>query len=286
MKRIGLKAESSVSVIEFMTAFKHRFTEETYVKKGDTHNFPEIIYSLDNNVYVTVDDKDYTIKAGEMFIYAPKSYHMITRPVNATVLIVSFVPGYEKISRIYNKVIPLDNEIRIHFINTIEELAENTSFSVKDGIPELRLKDGVPQILKEIIKVKFEAFLLMLEQTRPDIFENHEKFNVELSSVIENLKNNISSNYTIGEMAKVNMMSESKLKNLFRKYLNTSPISYFHKMKIDYAKVLLIEGEKNITEVAEELGFQSIHYFSRFFKKHTGTCPTEYSKAIDKHAFL
>ena len=69
-------------------------------------------------------------------------------------------------------------------------------------------------------------------------------------------------------MAKLNMMSESKLKKLFRKYLNTSPISYFHKMKIDYAKALLIEGEKNITEISAELGGQSIHYFSRFFKNH------------------
>jgi len=286
MKRIGLKVESSVSVIEFMTAFKHRFTEETYVKKGDTHDFPEIIYSLDNDVYVTVDDMEYTIKAGEMLIYAPKSYHMLTRPVNATVLIVSFVPGYEKISRIYNKVIKLNKETQNHFINTIEELVENINFSKNNGIPELSLKNGVPQIQKEIIKVKFETFLLMLEKMSPDIFENHGEFSTQLSSIISNLKNNISSNYTIYEMAKLNMMSESKLKKLFRKYLNTSPISYFHKMKIDYAKALLIEGEKNITEISAELGFQSIHYFSRFFKKHTGACPSEYIKSIDKHAYL
>lgn len=286
MKRKGLKVGSSVSVIEIMTAHKHTFKEETFLKKGDIHNFPEIIYSLNNNIYVTVDNKDYTISAGEMFIYAPNSYHILTRPTNATVLIVSFVPGYEKIRKIYNKVIRLDEETRTHFINTIEEMVENVSFSVIDGIPELKLKDGVPRIEEEILKGKFELFLLLLEKTLPELFESNEKISLELSTVISNLEKNISTNYTIYEMAKINMMSESKLKNLFREYLHTSPISYFHKMKIDYAKTLLLEGEKNITEISEKLGFQSIHYFSRFFKKHTGACPTDYIKAIDMHEHL
>lgn len=280
MKRKGLKVGSSVSVIEIMTAHKHRFREETFIRKGDIHNFPEIIYSLDSDVYLTVDNKDYIITTGELFIYAPNSYHILTRPTNATVLIVSFVPGYERITKLYNQVIRLDPETQCYFENTIEEIVENVSFSVNDGVPELRLKNGVPKIQKEIIKGKLEVFLLMLEKAMPDLFEK-ETINMELSKVITNFKNNISANYTILEIAKINMMSESKIKKLFREYLHTSPISYFHKMKIDHAKILLLEGEKNITEISEELGFQSIHYFSRFFKKHTGVCPTEYIKAID-----
>jgi len=52
----------------------------------------------------------------------------------------------------------------------------------------------------------------------------------------------------------------------------------FQKLKIEHAKILLRESEKNITEISEMLGFQTIHYFSRFFKKHTGGCPREYAK--------
>lgn len=283
MDRIGLKAGRSVSVTEIMTVHKHRFRKESFTRKGDIHNFPEIIYCTDGDLYVTVDNNEYIIKAGEMFIYAPNSYHVLTRPASTGVLIVSFVPGYEKIKKIYNKAIQLDKEAKEYFINTVEEMVDSVTFSVNDGIPELKLKNGVPKIQEEILKYKLELFLLMLEKSLPDMFGSGEKISPELSSVISNLENNISANYTIYEMAKQNMMSESKLKKLFREHLHTSPVSYFHKMKIDYAKDLLLEGDKNITEVSEKLGFQSIHYFSRFFKTHVGVCPTDYIKAINIH---
>lgn len=283
MKRKGFSAEETVSVVEFMTVFKHRFTTENYRKKGDVHNFPELIYSLHNDINMTVDNKEYIIKEGEMFIYSPNTFHMLTKPVNATVLIVTFVPGYEGIKKFYNKILKLDKSTKVYFIKTIEEMLENLSFSKRNGIANLSLKPGVPKIQGEILKRKFEIFLLMLEKDlSKKNSENAEKFNTDLSGVINNLENNISSNYTIPEMARLNMMSESKLKKLFREYLHTSPISYFHKMKIDYAKFLLQEKEKNITEISEELGFKSIHYFSRFFKKHVGTSPTEYVNAIDE----
>ena len=31
-----------------------------------------------------------------------------------------------------------------------------------------------------------------------------------------------------------------------------------------------------VEDLAEELNFESIHYFTRFFKKHTGVSPREY----------
>ena len=121
----------------------------------------------------------------------------------------------------------------------------------------------------------------MLEKALPGMFENNENLTPELSRMIAGFESNISANYTIAEMAKMHMMSETKLKRLFREQLHTSPVAYFHRLKIDHAKSLLINGRKNITEISEALGFQSIHYFSRFFKKHTGACPTEYIKAFD-----
>ena len=286
MERKGLSAKSTVSVIEIMSVHKHRFKKETFTGKGDIHSFPEIIYSLEGDIPITVDNKEHIITTGEMFIYKPNSYHVLTHPTNAAVLIISFVPGYERISKIYNQVIKLDHETQRYFVDTVEEIVENITFSVNDRGSELRLRNGVPQIQEVIMKGKFEIFLLMLEKAMPELFESNEIVNEELSKVISNFENDISANYTISEMAKLNMMSESKLKKLFRANLNTSPVAYFQRIKIDYAKTLLLERKNNITEISEKLGFQSIHYFSRFFKKHTGVCPTEYIKAIDSWEYL
>ena len=51
-------------------------------------------------------------------------------------------------------------------------------------------------------------------------------------------------------------------------------------MKINYAKQMLRQGELNITEIAEQLGYDSIHHFSKQFKSITGMSPREYAKSI------
>ena len=73
-------------------------------------------------------------------------------------------------------------------------------------------------------------------------------------------------------------MSVSKLKLLFREKYGGGPINYFIELKIEKAKQLIDEGNLNLTEIAESLGFNSLHYFSRLFKKMTGISPSKYSQ--------
>lgn len=47
------------------------------------------------------------------------------------------------------------------------------------------------------------------------------------------------------------------------------------------AQVLLNQTNLNINEIAHELGFEDVSYFSRFFKKHTGFSPIKYRKMIE-----
>lgn len=51
-------------------------------------------------------------------------------------------------------------------------------------------------------------------------------------------------------------------------------------MKIEFAKQLIREDQMNFTQISDFLGYSSIHYFSRQFKKITGMTPSEYSSSI------
>ena len=57
-------------------------------------------------------------------------------------------------------------------------------------------------------------------------------------------------------------------------------IDFFTKMKVEYAKELIREKNQNFTQISEFLGYSSIHYFSRQFKKITGMTPSEYTASI------
>jgi AraC-like DNA-binding protein len=60
----------------------------------------------------------------------------------------------------------------------------------------------------------------------------------------------------------------------------TGIIEYFKYLKIERAKTLIREENHNITEIAEILDYNSIHSFSRHFKKATDISPSEYAKSI------
>ena len=51
-------------------------------------------------------------------------------------------------------------------------------------------------------------------------------------------------------------------------------------MKITVAKQLIRENQMNFTQISDFLGYSSIHYFSRQFKKIAGMTPTEYVTSI------
>lgn len=63
---------------------------------------------------------------------------------------------------------------------------------------------------------------------------------------------------------------------LFKKRFNMSPVRFVTKMRIDYAKELLVTNRRSISEIAEMCGFANTYYFSEVFKKETGFAPSKY----------
>ncbi len=75
-------------------------------------------------------------------------------------------------------------------------------------------------------------------------------------------------------------MSQASFYRYFKEAFGESPNTYISKEKIKFAKKLLAKPHCNITEVCYELGFNSLHYFDRVFKKITGITPTQYKERI------
>ena len=57
--------------------------------------------------------------------------------------------------------------------------------------------------------------------------------------------------------------------------LDSGDLAYLSKK----AREMLKDGNRSVTAIAELLGFESIHYFTRFFKKETGLSPLQYRKS-------
>lgn len=80
------------------------------------------------------------------------------------------------------------------------------------------------------------------------------------------------------ELAKLCYLSTSQFYNLFTKQFKKTPLQYRDDLIIEKAKILLKLEEITVSEIAEILGFADVAYFSRFFKKHVGISPSNFSK--------
>ena len=65
---------------------------------------------------------------------------------------------------------------------------------------------------------------------------------------------------------------------VFRKYMGCSVRNFLNERKLATAKHLLGKSDLLISDIALQVGFQSVYAFSRFFKKYSGCSPSEFRK--------
>ncbi|MBN1218032.1 MAG: substrate-binding domain-containing protein [Anaerolineae bacterium] len=73
-------------------------------------------------------------------------------------------------------------------------------------------------------------------------------------------------------------ISARYLTRCFQQEMGVSPITYLNRYRIKQAKLLLQAGEKNITEVADAVGFSNNSYFARVFRREVGLSPRDYQR--------
>ena len=104
------------------------------------------------------------------------------------------------------------------------------------------------------------------------------KYNI-ISKGINELENGNITEIKIDELAKMCNVSPIYFRKLFKEYSGLTPIEYKLSTTIMHAKRQLIYSDKQISEIADVLGFSSATYFCRIFKRKVGVTPVEYRKS-------
>ena len=81
---------------------------------------------------------------------------------------------------------------------------------------------------------------------------------------------------TMIELARLSGRSLSGFKRDFQQLFQTSPATWIRKKRLDRAAFLLKNSDKNVSEIAEEVGFESISHFIKLFKEIHGKTPAKY----------
>ncbi len=79
--------------------------------------------------------------------------------------------------------------------------------------------------------------------------------------------------WDIRAMADYCHLSMDHFSHQFKKAAGLSPIQFLTQLRIEQAKELLLTESLSVSEVSQLVGYQDALYFSRVFKKATGTSP-------------
>ena len=116
----------------------------------------------------------------------------------------------------------------------------------------------------------------MLELYRAYLKENGINVKDKLDELRGEMARNPKRSWSLSEMAGFVGYSESRFSAIYRSIYSVSPINDLIKMRIEAAKSLLLYSTLQIGEIADAVGFSSVYYFSRHFKKITGISPSKY----------
>ena len=84
----------------------------------------------------------------------------------------------------------------------------------------------------------------------------------------------------LGQVAKAVNMSAFYFCKTFKKVAGINFTDYLSRVRIERAKNLLLNPNLRISEIAFEVGFQSLTHFNRVFKKIAGQSPTDYRSQL------
>lgn len=103
-----------------------------------------------------------------------------------------------------------------------------------------------------------------------------------MGTVVKHIERHIARPISHEELAHLVSLSPRYVSRLFKEYSGYSLKEYITKTRLERARKLLTETDKNVTQVAEALGYKDIYWFSNQFKQLYGTSPSNYKRNARK----
>ena len=256
------------------------------------HNYIEIIcIPLDNNydndskntsyLYVSINNKIYLLKRGDILIVWPGELHEILNGEGNDILGIQFNPSLlnerPEFSSHYNN---FRKHHHIEYCKFKDTAGDMSAFLHK--IAKYNRQDDYYKGINMIIAL-YQCFLsfakyVQLIDARDSI--NFPSINIEtinkINFVCSYINNNFSHNLTLNSVASYAGFSSFYFSRIFKQITSCSFVEYVTNQRIRYAQQLLSDSSHTITEIAYLSGFKSIATFNRVFKRHKGYSPREF----------
>lgn len=278
------KLTPCLSVKEIANVHFFVFPENYYTGK-DKHFFTEMVYVSSGVLNIRSDSYNGTLKKGEAIFHAPDENHALScvKGNEPTVIIIGFTHTAAP-AALYGKAVAL-SAYETELLSNVVKEGRNV-FAPPYDVPttDMQKKKNIPFGAEQILKNCIETLCISVIR-RGLVKSEKERSPVggfDVKETIKYVDENFKEKITIDELSFIFGTNRSTLCREFKAATKKSVNEYVVGKKLAEAKRLLTETDNTVTEIAENLNFSCIHYFTAFFKTHTGLSPTEYKSSARK----
>ena len=101
---------------------------------------------------------------------------------------------------------------------------------------------------------------------------------LRLRPVINYIAERYADKIYIENLAEIIMVSADYFTKMFKDSMGKTPVDYINGIRINRAMQLLVDSEKSVAEISDEIGFCNANYFNKIFKQYIGITPLAYRK--------
>ncbi|MDO5089432.1 MAG: helix-turn-helix transcriptional regulator [Leptotrichiaceae bacterium] len=261
--------------------------KELFYSKADSNIF-EIMYCLEGECLIscTQNKKHYYLKKGDILIYKVNNdginkYKFENSDVKKILIFLNMDNLESNLSK------SMDKESFCKWKEKVLNIFENDTFCYGKSNSEVNiLSNQIENMLINDVndylefKMKIFHFLFLILKIRVNSMETIVVDDIQIVKEMKEMldRYSISEIPTIKELYKSLKISNYQLQRAFKKIEGITIYQYIQKKKMEYSKFLLETTDKNILDIAIEVGYENPSKFSKTFKKYFGILPSKYQR--------
>ncbi len=257
----------------------------------ESHDFWELVYADSGNLICCAGSHEFHLSQGEAVLHPPNEIHKIlTIGKDSSACILSFTCPQLPTEIFRGRKVEL-NQRQKNLVGMLYQEGRTIFEGPYNLLYQARLEKRklVPYGTEQVFQNTLENLLLLivrdllLPATAAADAPTHGRVHNDrdiADGVVAFLNANLYRKLRVTDISSALSFSPSYLQEVFRKQKNQGVIEYFNGMKIFQAKKYIGEANYTFTQIAQMLGFSSIHYFSRVFRQYVKMSPSEYEKSV------
>ena len=247
----------------------------------ETHTRIELLFLISGKLDYTINGETFRIHNGDLIVVNAHAPHdlKIAADIPYERILLQFSPKHIPVLKSYDLLDIFSNSYNYRHVIPKDLLQESNIESLLRRICKLSKKQ-IPfkdvKILAIITELIAELSVLISKLNKsPDLIPKPRRQILLLQNITSYINDNITKKITVEEIACEFNISDNYLYHFFKKATGMPLRTYIEKQKMQYAKVMILQGN-SATFVAAHLGYDYYATFCNQYKRTFGVSPNKH----------